>query len=380
MKKPKTKRPKHLCYGILLQMSCSLSRHKHDFLLFAKYPIIIMKLAPPSYRTLAKGDESVKIRLCAIIAATSSSSPPSSSMISIVHEAADNLQDLEANCIQILARQFQSQELFPADVTNKPTTTVVLKKNNGDDAEEEDPPIQGLSSPSGNHDQDASRNISNLETKRPASSAVISPDRPIKAARRCFTTATSSSSSSSSWAAAPTCLLPTADDPMDEDFVMSLDSPRDIGRINPVHVIVRRHVFEVRRTTNRGRVFFQCACCKHRPRSQRAKLSTLAPQGVDSVYRAFVRFMMQHVSSCPDIPREIKSLDPKATKVPNYVGGSAAASAAAAAVNWTGGIKQYWASSARRMGLVDGSDGKSIVFRDPREEEEAELISDDETN
>ena len=179
-------------------------------------------------------------------------------------------------------------------------------------------------------------------------------------------------------------MLPTADDPMDEDFVMSLDSPRDIGRVNPVHIIVRRHVFEVRRTTNRGRVFFQCAYCKHRPRSQRAKLSTLAPQGVDSVYRAFVRFMMQHVSSCPDIPWEIKSLDPKATKVPNYVGGSAAASAAAAvaAVNRRGGIKHYWASSARRMGLVDGSDGKSIVFHDPREEEEeeAKLISDEEMN
>ena len=339
-----------------------------------------MKLAPPSYQTLSKGDESVTIRLCAIIAATSSSLPPSSSTNLIIHEAADDLQDLEATCIQILARQFRFQELFPTDETNKPTATVVLKKNNGDDAEEEDPPIQGLSSPSGNQDQDASRNnISNLGTKRPASSAVVSPDRPTKAARRYFTPTTStSSSSSSSWAAAPTCLLPTTDDPMDEDFVMSLDSPHDIGRINPVHVIVRRHVFEVRRTTNRGRVFFQCACCKHRPRSQRAKLSTLAPQGVDSVYRAFVRFMMQHVSSCPDIPREIKSLDPKATKVPNYVGGSAAASAA---VNWTGGIKQYWASSARRMGLVDGSDGKSIVFHDPREEEEeAKLISDEEMN
>ncbi len=56
---------------------------------------------------------------------------------------------------------------------------------------------------------------------------------------------------------------------------------------------------------------------------------------------------------------------------PNYVGGSAAASAAV----------QYWASSARRMGLVDGSDGKSIVFHDPREEaEEVKLISDEEMN
>ncbi len=86
--------------------------------------------------------------------------------------------------------------------------------------------------------------------------------------------------------------------------------------------------------------------------------------------------MMQHVSSCPDIPWEIKSLDPKAKKMPNFGGADAAAT-----VNRRGGIKQYWASSARRMGLVDGSDGKSIFFDDPREEEEdAELISDNEAN
>ena len=37
------------------------------------------------------------------------------------------------------------------------------------------------------------------------------------------------------------------------------------------------------------------------------------------------------------------------------------------------GIKDYWEMSARRMGLMDGSDGKSIVFHHQE-------ISDDEAN
>lgn len=85
--------------------------------------------------------------------------------------------------------------------------------------------------------------------------------------------------------------------------------------------------------------------------------------------------MMDHVSACPDIPGEIKSLDAKAKKVPNFRGSGGGGRAVGMS-----GIKTYWATSARRMGLMDGLDGKSIVFIDPQDEEEAKLISDIEMN
>ena len=295
------------------------------------------------------------------------------------------LQHLEDNCIQTLARQFQFQQ--QEDIEEDGSILEVLLSSGAGQQYEHVVDADDTSSSSSSIRSNATSN----GTKRPASLVtVVSPERPSKVARQSspsfsisslssnsFTAAARTSTSSSS-SVARACLLPTADDPMDETFVMSLDSIRDNGRINPVHIIVRRHVFEVRRTVNTGRVFFQCACCKHRPRSERAKLSTLAPQGVHSVYRAFVRFMMQHVSECTDIPMEIKNLDAKSKKVPNYGGGGGGGGGAArnsrmrTAVGGSG-IKDYWEMSARRMGLMDGSDGKSIVFHHQE-------ISDDEAN
>mmetsp|Transcript_20439 Transcript_20439/g.43837 ORF Transcript_20439/g.43837 Transcript_20439/m.43837 type:complete len:295 (-) Transcript_20439:295-1179(-) len=145
--------------------------------------------------------------------------------------------------------------------------------------------------------------------------------------------------------AGSSCSLPTADDPIDESFHIKLYSPRDEGRINPAHIVIRRDVLEVRRTVS-GRVLFQCACCKHLPRAKRARLSTLAPQSVDNLYRAMVRFMMNHVSACEEIPRDIKELSPKASRV----------------VNNERGTKKYWVKSALKKGLRDGPDGKSIIY------------------
>ena len=138
--------------------------------------------------------------------------------------------------------------------------------------------------------------------------------------------------------------LPTADDPIDPTFLLRLYSSRDEGRVNPAHVIVRRDILEVRRTMS-GRVLFQCGCCAHVPRAKRAKLSTLSPQCVDNLYRAMVRFMMNHVRACEHVPQEIKELSPKASRVVDM-----------------SGTKKYWVKSAKKMGLRDGADGKSIVY------------------
>jgi len=140
------------------------------------------------------------------------------------------------------------------------------------------------------------------------------------------------------------CTLPTADDPIDESFLAKLYTPGEEGKINPSHAIVRRDVLEIRRTRS-GRVFFQCGCCKDRPRSERAKQSTLAPQNIGGLYRAMVRFMMYHVPACVHISGEIRELSPKATKTVQAKG-----------------TKKYWVESAMELGLRDAEDGGGIVF------------------
>ncbi len=262
------------------------------------------------------------------------------------------VQDLEANCVRLLACQFQ--------FSPSPSTTLEGTLLYDDDTFAI---ATATANPNNNSEPFflSSRNVVTPEKKSPAEKAVVlqalSSSSTSSSALSLSLSQSRASSRSSSWA----CLLPTADDPIDNSFLMCLDSTRDIGRINPVHILVRRHIFEVRRTANAGRVFFQCACCKHRPRADRAKLSTLAPQNVDSIYRAFVRFMMQHVSSCPDIPYDIRSLDARAGKIANNRnGGNNGQGYSSRSV----GIKNYWASSAERMGLMDGWDGKSIVYRD----------------
>lgn len=149
----------------------------------------------------------------------------------------------------------------------------------------------------------------------------------------------------------PSCTLPTADDPADESFFASLYVPGEEGRINPAHAIVRRDVLLVRKTIS-GRVYFQCACCKHRPLKERsARQSTINPTSVSRLYRAMVRFMMNHVAKCEDIPQEIRELSPKVAKTVQ-----------------ARGTKAYWAESAARTGLRDAEDGTGIVFCRPCDE------------
>ncbi|KAL7525988.1 hypothetical protein ACHAXR_004608 [Thalassiosira sp. AJA248-18] len=82
----------------------------------------------------------------------------------------------------------------------------------------------------------------------------------------------------------PSCSLPNANDPMHEVFYMKLYTAEDEGKVNPVHNIIRRFILDVRRTES-GKIFFQCTCCKHLPRRERAKCSTLAPQSIGGLYR-----------------------------------------------------------------------------------------------
>ena len=122
--------------------------------------------------------------------------------------------------------------------------------------------------------------------------------------------------SSTSTKAKKSSVLPTDHDPEDTSFCMSLYSQEDEGNVNPVHNKIRKEVIQIKRTES-GRVYFQCGSCSHLPRSDRVKISTIAPTSVACIYRAFGRFIKHHVPDCPHIPKRLKVLDPK--KVTGWV-------------------------------------------------------------
>eukprot|EP00579_Thalassiosira_antarctica_P018471 CAMPEP_0201945360 /NCGR_PEP_ID=MMETSP0903-20130614/53862_1 /ASSEMBLY_ACC=CAM_ASM_000552 /TAXON_ID=420261 /ORGANISM="Thalassiosira antarctica, Strain CCMP982" /LENGTH=264 /DNA_ID=CAMNT_0048488425 /DNA_START=70 /DNA_END=864 /DNA_ORIENTATION=- len=241
-----------------------------------------------------------------------------------------NLRDLEANVVLTLAHKFAP--LFRGILTDGGLMDASMTEQPDDN-----PPVDATNAGKANKrlltpDQAADVVDTALEDYQ----MVTPPPTPERPAKKRRTSCPSKPRSS--------CSLPTADDPIDESFHMKLYSNRDEGNINPVHIVIRREVLEVRRTVS-GRVLFQCACCKHLPRGERAKLSTLAPQSIDNLYRAMVRFMMVHVPACGQIPKNIKDLSPKASRVVNERG-----------------TKKYWVKSAKKIGLKNGKDGKSIVY------------------
>ena len=143
----------------------------------------------------------------------------------------------------------------------------------------------------------------------------------------------------------PTSSSPFKNDPVDKSFVLKTihDPIIDDGRINPVHMIVREHVLDVRRSMS-GKVFFQCKYCAHLPVDERAYQSTVSPQSISTLYRANVRFHMSHVRNCEYIPEWIKMCSPKKSRIGN-----------------SGGVKTSWEESAMAMGLSDDVERKCIV-------------------
>ena len=86
--------------------------------------------------------------------------------------------------------------------------------------------------------------------------------------------------------------------------------------------------------------------CKHLDRKNRVKSSIIAPQNIGCIYRAFGRFMKDHVPKCMHIPTDLRLLDAKKTGIVR-------------------GSKDYWISSAQDIGLCDGVDGEGIIYCSP---------------
>lgn len=140
--------------------------------------------------------------------------------------------------------------------------------------------------------------------------------------RRCSTSSPFKNDSSSS---------PFKNDPVDKSFVL-----RTL-HVNPVCMIVREHVLEVRCSMS-GKVFVQCKYCAHLLVHERAIQSTVSPQSISKLYCANVRFEY--------IPQWITGCSPKKSRVDN-----------------SGGVKTYWEESAMAMGLRDDVERKCIYSR-----------------
>jgi hypothetical protein len=103
---------------------------------------------------------------------------------------------------------------------------------------------------------------------------------------------------------------------------------------------------DVARTSKRGRiglhqVGIRCRFCMHRSMNERAAAAVSYPTGVSGIYESVKRWQRVHLESCKDAPDEVKA---KITQLGNDN-------------VWIPTTRQYWADSAKALGMVDTVDG-----------------------
>lgn len=103
---------------------------------------------------------------------------------------------------------------------------------------------------------------------------------------------------------------------------------------------------QVERTSKRGRISLhqvglRCAFCTHRPVDERAIAAISFPSSVSGLYESVKRWQRVHLEVCEDIPRDVR----------DKIGQLATANV------WIPTTRQYWADSARALGMVDTEDG-----------------------
>lgn len=103
---------------------------------------------------------------------------------------------------------------------------------------------------------------------------------------------------------------------------------------------------DIARTSKRGRIAFhqvgiRCRFCAHRPSNERAVAAVSYPTSVAGIYESVRRWQRVHMETCQDAPEDAKS---KLTQL--------------ASTNvWIPTTRQYWADSAKALGMVDTTEG-----------------------
>lgn len=103
---------------------------------------------------------------------------------------------------------------------------------------------------------------------------------------------------------------------------------------------------EVKKASKRGRigpdqVGIRCRFCKDVPLSSRTAAAVSYPTSVAGIYESVKRWQRVHMSLCEDVPKEVKD------RVQELENDNA----------WVATTRQYWADSARALGMVDTLDG-----------------------
>jgi hypothetical protein len=103
---------------------------------------------------------------------------------------------------------------------------------------------------------------------------------------------------------------------------------------------------DVSKTSKRGRITphqvgIRCRFCSHRPKEEMQVVAISYPVSVAGIYESVKRWQKVHLDACEDVPQDVK------TKLEEL--GSTNA--------WIPTTRQYWADSARSMGMVDTQDG-----------------------
>lgn len=103
---------------------------------------------------------------------------------------------------------------------------------------------------------------------------------------------------------------------------------------------------QVNRTSKRGRITLhqvgiQCHFCAHRPVAERAVAAMSFPTSVSGIYESVKRWQRVHLEACEDIP----------------IGVQENIARLASANIWIPTTRQYWADSARALGMVDTEEG-----------------------
>ena len=98
--------------------------------------------------------------------------------------------------------------------------------------------------------------------------------------------------------------------------------------------------------SKRGRITLhqvgiRCCFCSHRPTDERQVAAISYPVSVAGIYESVKRIQKVHLTVCEDVPQSVKD------KLEQL--GSANA--------WIPTTRQYWADSARSIGMVDTPDG-----------------------
>lgn len=103
---------------------------------------------------------------------------------------------------------------------------------------------------------------------------------------------------------------------------------------------------QVNKTSKRGRITLhqvgiRCHFCAHRPVEDRAVAAISFPTSVSGIYESVKRWQRVHLDVCEDIPTDVQENIARL----------------ATANIWIPTTRQYWADSARALGMVDTEDG-----------------------